>query len=451
MTVSASKQIHLPPGVHTLPKGWDWSRLDDLCFGVIDCPHTTPKLVTDGFYYVVRTQDILTGVFRKDEAARVSEETYLVRIERGEPQYGDLLYSREGTYFGISAEVPLSIKVCLGQRMMLIQPRPHMINHRYLRFWLNSPMMSGHIHGFRDGSVAERLNLPTVRGLPVAVPPIKEQRAIARILGALDDKIELNRRQNATLEALACAIFQSWFVDFDPVHAKAAGRAPAAMDAATAALFPDAFDVCDGREVPRGWRVGALSDFVLLNSEAWSKETRPDFIRYVDLSNTKWGRIEEIAVYQQQDAPSRAQRILQVGDTIVGTVRPGNGSYAFISENGLTGSTGFAVLRPYKTEYAEFVYLAATAPENIAQLSHLADGGAYPAVRPEVVVATQVVQPSGSLLPRFSSLIRPLLTKSAQNERESRTLATLRDVLLPRLLSGELRVRAAEALVEGAI
>jgi type I restriction enzyme S subunit len=140
--------------------------------------------------------------------------------------------------------------------------------------------------------------------------------------------------------------------------------------------------------------------------------------------------------------------VLRPGDTIVGTVRPGNGSYALISENGLTGSTGFAVLRPRKPQWAQFVYLAATSTENIDALAQLADGGAYPAVRPEVVAATQAVRPDNEVLGQFALTSGPLLARMASNERESRTLAALRDTLLPKFISGELRVPDAERLIE---
>jgi type I restriction enzyme S subunit len=282
--------------------------------------------------------------------------------------------------------------------------------------------------------------------LQVAIPPLPEQRAIAHILGALDDKIDLNRRTNETLEAMARALFKSWFVDFDPVRAKAQGRDPG-LPAHLAALFPDRLVESELGEIPEGWEVKTIGELASLNPESWSQQTRPQIIEYVDLTNTKWGRIEAVTTYEQQDAPSRAQRVLRHGDTIVGTVRPGNGSYAFISADGLTGSTGFAVLRPIAPDSSEFVYLAATHPENIEALSQLADGGAYPAVRPEVVTATQVVQPDGTLLDRFSGMVGPLLAKAAQNERESRTLAALRDALLPKLMSGEVRVGDAERFV----
>ena len=149
---------------------------------------------------------------------------------------------------------------------------------------------------------------------------------------------------NETLEAMARALFKSWFVDFDPVRAKAEGRDPG-LPKPLADLFPDSFEDSELGEIPKGWEVAALSDFASLNPEAWSKETRPPVINYVDLSNTKWGRIEAVTAYTQEDAPSRAQRVLRARDTIVGTVRPGNGSYAFVSDDGLTGSTGFAVLQ----------------------------------------------------------------------------------------------------------
>lgn len=206
----------------------------------------------------------------------------------------------------------------------------------------------------------------------------RQRALIGSVLGALDDKIELNRRVNETLEAIGRAIFQDWFVEFGPVRAKMEGHAPY-LAAEIWALFPKDIDI-DGR--PEGWNGGNLSDFANLNPESWSRANYPDSVNYVDLSSTKWGTIEAVTPFTSDDAPSRAQRILRPGDTIVGTVRPGNGSYAFVSSDGLTGSTGFAVLRPIQDIYREAVYLAASSRENIGRLAHLADGGAYPAVRP---------------------------------------------------------------------
>lgn len=285
-----------------------------------------------------------------------------------------------------------------------------------------------------------RLSTDQLRALRLPRPQLPRQRAIAEMLDALDGKIDLNRHMNETLEATARAIYKSWFVDFDPVRAKSDGGAPA-LPSEHADMFPDRFvDTVDG-DIPRGWTRVAIREFSLLNPQTWRKDARPAIISYLDLSNTKWGRIDSISRYARDEAPSRAQRVLGRGDTVVGTVRPGNGSYALIAEDGLTGSTGFAVLRPTRKHYEEFVYLAATDAENIEALAHLADGGAYPAVRPEVVAARPVINPGERILEIFSQVTGPLLAQMSSNERDSRTLAKLRDELMPRLFSGEARPR----------
>jgi type I restriction enzyme, S subunit len=322
------------------------------------------------------------------------------------------------------------------------------LHHRFLKYVLLAERSA--FLRFASGTTHQTIYFPEVKAFHVCLPPLSEQRAIAHILGTLDDKIELNRRMNETLEAMARALFKSWFVDFDPVRANTEGRDPS-LPKQIADLFPDSFAHSELGEIPEGWTIGTLADFALLNPESWSRDTRPVVINYVDLSNTKWGRIESVRVHAGNDTPSRAQRILRLRDTIVGMVRPGNGSYAFISEEGLTGSTGFAVLRPRRAEYAEFVYLVATAAENIEALHHLADGGAYPAVRPEVVAATRAIKPSDEVIEQFSCVVGPLVARMAENERESGTLAALRDTLLPKLISGELRVGHAERVVEEAL
>ena len=152
------------------------------------------------------------------------------------------------------------------------------------------------------------------------------------------------------------------------------------------------------------------------------------------------------------EAPSRAQRILRPGDTIVGTVRPGNKSFALIGDEGMTGSTGFAVLRPLDKHFRDFVFLAATSPENIERLSHLADGAAYPAVRPDVVLASPVTIPPkeavNDLLRGFADAVSGWIEAIEQNKQESQTLAQLRDTLLPKLISGELRIADAEQFLK---
>jgi type I restriction enzyme S subunit len=121
-------------------------------------------------------------------------ETYRERVARAEPRFGDLLYSREGAYFGVAAEVPADTLICLGQRMVLLRPPSGALDHRFLKYWMNSPMGRAYAQSHREGSAAPRINLPAIRSFPVPWPPIDEQRHVASTVGALDDKIESNRR-----------------------------------------------------------------------------------------------------------------------------------------------------------------------------------------------------------------------------------------------------------------
>jgi type I restriction enzyme S subunit len=335
----------------------------------------------------------------------------------------------------------------------VLRPRREYVEPRYLYACVFDRAFTDFLVNREKGAAYPAVLPGDIADAVIKLPPLPEQRAIAHILGTLDDKIELNRRMSETLEAMARALFKSWFVDCDPVRAKMEGRwrrgeSLPGLPAHLYDLFPARLVESELGEIPEGWGVGTLADLSSLNPEVWTKETRPSKINYVDLSNAKWGRIEAVPTYAASNAPSRAQRVFRPGDTIVGTVRPGNGSYALICEPGLTGSTAFAALRPNKPAYVEFVYLAATTPDNIDTLAHLADGAAYPAVRPDVIAATPIVRPDNELYNRFSRTVRPLLAKIAQNERESRTLAALRDALRPKLISGELQVRDAERFVK---
>ncbi len=320
----------------------------------------------------------------------------------------------------------------------------------------NDPgFISYHLRTIDFNSCSDKAAVPGVNRnhlheLETAIPPIAEQKAIAHILGTLDDKIELNRKTKETLEAMAKALFKSWFVDFDPVRAKTEGR-PTGLPAEISDLFPDSFEDSELGEIPSGWRDGEIQDIAELNPETWGSRNKPLSVRYLDLSNVKHGKIDSIEEYQWEDAPSRARRILKTGDTVVGTVRPGNGSYCLIGEDGITGSTGFAVLRPKNKNDSAFVYLGSCSKENIDRLAHLADGGAYPAVRPELVAQTPIIIAPRDLLDCFSRSVSPLFAAAEERKQSSKLLCQARDALLPKLISGEIRIPDAEKMLEGVV
>ncbi|EEY88789.1 MULTISPECIES: restriction endonuclease subunit S [Acinetobacter] len=345
---------------------------------------------------------------------------------------------------------------------------------KYLYYYLLSQYGKEEIKARTVGAVQPKLPLYNIEKIQIRWFDKLIREKIVTCLSTLDDKIQLNNQTNQTLESIAQAIFKSWFIDFEPVRAKIAakqnGEDPeiAAMCVisgkseedlkkmaeedfaelqATAALFPDELVESELGEVPRGWFKTDLSILADLNVQSWTKKNCPEKVTYVDLSNTKWGVIQQTEEFIFEKAPSRARRVLKIGDTIVGTVRPANGSYAFIQRENLTGSTGFAVLSPKHKNYAEFIYIVATDKENIKRLAHLADGGAYPAVSYDTVLNTPCILPienKDGVLNLFHKNVKEFYLLSASKFEENNILASIRDTLLPKLLSGELDVSCVQ-------
>jgi type I restriction enzyme, S subunit len=369
-------------------------------------------------------------------------------LSRHRLQYGDILFARRGAQAtGLSAIVDSRFHgaVC-GTGALLLRIQSARVSPSYLAWYLSSPTSYEWLRTHAVGAVMPNLNTEILKALPIHLPGLAEQEDLARFGDALEGRIALLRQTNATLEAIAQALFKSWFVDFDPVRVKMEGRAPEGIDEATAALFPAEFEESALGFIPKGWQVGHLSDVASLNEKTWSARRAPAKVAYIDLTSVKANAFEPTQRMNFHDAPSRARRELRAGDTLVGTVRPGNRSFGFVAraEEGLTGSTGFAVLSPRVAKAAAFIYFSATRDENIARLAALADGGAYPAVRPELVANTPCVLAPEPVMLAFDGIARALLDTISSNADRARTLADLRDTLLPRLISGRLRPPSAE-------
>ena len=440
-TLLETKPLHVPSACGELPDGWSWSRLDEVSEGVFDCPHSTPTL-TDTGPLVVRTQDIITGVFCADQAGRVSEETYAERIARVTPSRGDLLYSREGTYFGIAAEVPENARICLGQRMVLIRPDKRRLDFRFLRHWLNSPIMASHIHGYRDGTVAERLNLPTIRALPILIPPLAVQKAIAHILGTLDDKIELLRRMNETLEAVARTIFTSWFVDYDPVRAKIDGRKPEGMDSATVKLFPDGFEESELGLIPRGWRAGTLGHLVSLRVDRLNATPAKDSEKYIALEDMPMRSID-LSRFRLGSEVNSSITVFCKGDILFGAMRPYFHKVGLAFFNGITRTTTF-VLSPNHSRMRYFALFHFHSNDVVDFATTASVGTTIPYVKWESLAGYQITIPPDDLLTAFQVVVEPVIDRIASNGQTAISLGLLRDTLLPKLLSGEISTAHAE-------
>ena len=423
-----------------------WHYLEDVIDDIIDRRGVTPLKLGGDFtssgHRVISAKLVKDGQIRLDaDEPRFVDEAIYKKWMRTPLQSGDVILTSEAP-LGEVAYLAEDVDWALGQRLFCIRPIADRLDGRFLYYVLQTEKVRADLHGRASGTTVQGIRQTELRRVRVPVPELSTQEAVSEVLGTLDDRITLLRETNATLEAIAQALFKSWFVDFDPVRAKMEGRVPAGMDEATAALFPDSFEETELGSVPKGWRAGCLADLSTLNPESWTAKNHPDIVAYIDLANAKANEIASVTEFAFDDAPSRARRVLRAGDTMVGTVRPGNRSFAFIHEpaSNLTASTGFAILRPTMTANAEFVYLAATQDTSIEHLAHVADGGAYPAVRPEVVSSLQCIVPSALILQNFHIAAAPLLAKVAENQQQAQTLSTLRDALLPYLISGRLRI-----------
>jgi type I restriction enzyme S subunit len=274
------------------------------------------------------------------------------------------------------------------------------------------------------------------------LPPLAEQKAIAAVLGALDDKIELNRRMNATLEAMARALFQSWFVDFDPVRAKLDGRPPAALDPATAALFPEHLEDSPLGHIPRGWTAQRLPEAIEVNPRRTLKSGT--IAPYLDMKNlpTQGHSAEEVI-----DREFSSGTKFQNGDTLLARITPclenGKTGYVDFLEVGQVGwgSTEYIILATKPPLPPQFGYLLARSDALRSHaIQNMTGTSGRQRVPSECFNMFWLAVPPPEIARRFDELTAPLMAKIKANSTESRTLATLRDTLLPKLLSGELTI-----------
>jgi len=328
-----------------------------------------------------------------------------------------------------------------------------LVEKKYLYYLLRSQPYRNEILASATGTTVKHTSPGRITAFNFLLPPLPTQRAIARILGALDDKIALNRRQSATLEALARAVFQSWFMDFDPVRARAAGRAPVAMDAATAALFPDAFDVVEGREVPRGWRTAPIGDVTRVVGGSTPSTTEPEFweggMHY-------WATPKDLSSLSAIPLLETERRITDAGLSQIssgllpkGTVLLSSRApvgYTAITDVPVAINQGFIAMVCDRELPNHYVFWWTRM--NMEEIKSRANGTIFLEISKANFRPLTVLAPPTPVLRAFVKVVEPLYQKVRANLQQSRTLAALRDALLPRLLSGELRVRAAERLVK---
>jgi type I restriction enzyme S subunit len=312
------------------------------------------------------------------------------------------------------------VPALLVQRVMRLRGTAE-LDSGFLYYVIGNPRFTAYILSITTGTAVPHISGPDIRKFEFVLPPLPIQREIAHILGSLDDKIDLNRRMNATLESMACALFKSWFVDFDPVRAKAEGRQPDGIDADTAALFPDSFEDSALGPIPAGWRVahiGELAEF------AYGKPLRAD------------NRIDgEFPVFGSNGIVGSHNEYLVIGPGLV-IGRKGNpGTVMWSESNFFPIDTTFYAIPTSNLPLRFLFYMLLN--QDLASLS--ADS-AVPGLNRNIAYLNKVVVPPAGLVCAFDNLVSSLMRKIYLNDRETITLAVTRDALLPRLMSGEVTV-----------
>jgi type I restriction enzyme S subunit len=288
-----------------------------------------------------------------------------------------------------------------------------------------------------------------------AIPPLPEQRAIAHILGTLDDKIELNRRMNGTLEAMARALFKSWFVDFDPVRAKAEGCDPG-LPKPLANLFPDSFEDSELGEIPKGWEVKSISDLADVAGGTTPSTKEP---AYWDGGTHAWATPKDLSRLSVPVLLDTERRITDAGLSQIGSGLLSKGTillssrapigYLAVTEAEVAINQGIIAMTPKSGTSNLFLLLwASVAHEEIVSR---ANGSTFLEISKANFRPISLVSPSAAVMGGFDEQARHLYERIVESERDSYTLAALRDTLLPRLLSGELRVNNAERIIGGQV
>ena len=324
--------------------------------------------------------------------------------------------------------------------------------------WAYYELLSHDINGLDSGSAIPSTTREAFYSLPVRVPPLAEQRAIAHILGTLDDKIEVNRRMNATLDDIARALFTSWFVHFDPVRAKAALTQRASpggsawlvarayldrLEPALAALFPDRFVDSELGPIPAGWAIGPLADIAVSPRRGVDPTELPDDTPYIGLEHmprqsvalTEWGNAGEVTSHKT---------LFKKDDILFGKLRPYFHKVGLAPVDGVC-STDIVVLAPQSAEWAAFVLACVSSSEFVSYTARTSTGTRMPRTSWPMMGAYRICRPAAPVAHAFQTVMRPLLERLVANIHASHALAALRDTLLPKLLSGQIRVRDAAA------
>ncbi len=419
---------------------------------IYDGPDATPKKTANGPIFL-GISNLASGRLDLQETEHLSEHDYLRWTRRVTPTPNDIVFSYE-TRLGEAALIPEGLRACLGRRMGLLRPRDNAVDSRFLLYAFlgekfQETLRSRTIHG----STVDRIPLSDIADFPIEVPrTIAEQRAIAHVLGTLDDKIELHQRMNATLEAMVRALFRSWFVDFDPVRAKMAGR-DTGLPKEIADLFPDRLVDSELGEIPEGWDVSEIGAEVDAIGGGTPSTKEPV---YWNGGQHCWATPKDLSKLSSPVLLETDRKITDAGvrkissgllprGTVLLSSRAPIG-YLAITEVPTAINQGFIAMICQKRLPA--LYLLSWCHENLERIKDISGGSTFAEISKKAFRPLPVMVPSKNVLGVYDEASRSLHDRVVSNTRESALLVPMRDALLPKLVSGEIRLAEAGEVTE---
>nr|MDP2190006.1 restriction endonuclease subunit S [Rhodoferax sp.] len=398
---------------------WDSVALGDLCSLITDGKHGDCTDEQDSGYYFVSAKDVRDGHIYYKNARQIREADFAETHRRTDLRAGDVLITNSGTIgrLAVASNDDVTSKTTFQKSVAILKPHIDRVTSRFLYYSLaaNAEVLTN----AAGGAAQKNLLLGDLRRIAIPVPKLIIQYQIANFLSTYDDLIENNRRRMALLEDSARFLYREWFVRL---------------------RFPgyEHTPIVDG--VPQGWERKTLGEVARINQTSLGG-TFDGEIEYIDIASVSPNSINETTRHQFRDAPGRARRVVRHGDIIWSCVRPNRRSHAVIwqpSEN-LIASTGFVVISPVSLP-ASFFYQTVTTDLFVGYLETHAKGAAYPAVVAGDFERTDLLVPPSALLTAFNEFAEPLLSQAHNLRMQNQKLRTARDLLLPRLMSGELAV-----------
>ena len=401
---------------------FDTITIEEATDRLIDYRGKTPPK-TDSGVRLITAKVVKGGQILEEPAEFIAKDFYDEWMRRGLPQKLDVLITTEAP-LGELAILRGSEKIALAQRIILLRAKPGHVDPLFLFYALQSDFGQGELKARGSGTTVLGIKQSELRKVRIPFFLLPVQRRIAGILSAYDELMENSQRRIRLLEAMARALYREWFVHFRfPGHQKIK-RVDSPLG-----------------KIPHGWEVKKLAEVADVNRAQIKNGNAPDELHYIDISSVSPGQIDAITTYTFADAPGRARRIVQHCDILWSCVRPNRRSHALVMHPApdTIASTGFAVLTATKVPFT-FLNFATTTDEFVSFLTNNATGSAYPAVGAKTFEDASLLIPPAPLLKKFGDVTIPLAEQIHTLQRQIQNLRRTRDLLLPRLLSGQINL-----------